>query len=80
MYFAVDTFVGFVSLRLCLLTDINFRKLMSKQAEKQGIESDTDLYWWHGRLIKEIMECSNWYAPRIKFLEDWKKELLDDVL
>ena len=64
---------------LCNFTHDEFRYYMSKRAKEHGLDGDRKHYWWHGRLRQENMNSSEWYAHLIKFLEDWKKELLDDV-
>ena len=64
-------------LGLCHLTGLIFRKYMSEQAKKQGLNYSPEYLWWYDNLKRHTMTISEWYAPRIKFLENWKKELLE---
>jgi hypothetical protein len=46
---------------------------MKEEFERYNTIREGYVFWW--RKIKLYMPVSDWYEPRIKFLEDWKKHL-----
>ena len=51
---------------------------MRKHAISNGIFCEYGSFWCLDN-TRGLKSVSEWYASRIKFLEEWKKELLDDV-
>jgi len=62
---------------ICCFAGNIFREYLSNQACKKGLIGDTNFFWWYSNFEQRTFTSSEWYAPRIKFLEDWKKELLE---